>query len=133
MELLEKVALARLGLVGALHLVCAKYKEQCKDEDKKLDLKRREVFAHLIEIFGGNRNTDVHMFILRHIIRFCGNRGLRTVIEESQFEWLELDLNSDNNMVRFVSIWVLLESIISLLQLLFCMHSYLQEHLFNKY
>ena len=102
-ELLEKVALARLGLVGASHLLCEKYQEQCKDEDKKLDLKRREVFADLIEIFDGNTNTDAHMFILRHIIRSCGNRGLRTVIEESQFKWLELDMNNDNDTVRFVT------------------------------
>ena len=102
-ELLEKVALARLGLVGASHLLCEKYQEQCKDEDKKLDLKRREVFADLMEICDGNRNTDAHMFILRHIIRSCGNRGLRTVIEESQFKWLELEMNNDNNTVRSVT------------------------------
>ena len=99
MDLLKHVALARLSLVGAAQLLCCRFLEQYKNENCTLDNELHKVFAHLREIIGDNRNTDAHMFMLRHIIRCHGNRELMKIIEESQFNWLALQTNNENNTV----------------------------------
>lgn len=99
MDLLKYVALARLSLVGATQLLCSRFLEQYKNENKVLDNELRKVFAQLRELIGDNRNTDAHMFMLRHVIRCHGNRELIKIIEESQFHWLALQMDDGNNTV----------------------------------
>ena len=99
MDLLKYVALARLSLVGATQLLCFRFLAQYKNENNTLDNELRKVFAQLREIIGDNRNTDAHMFMLRHIIRCHGNRELIKIIEESQFHWLALQMDNGNNTV----------------------------------
>lgn len=99
MDLLKYVALARLSLVGATQLLCSRFLEQYKNENKVLDNELRKVFAQLRELIGDNRNTEAHMFMLRHIIHCHGNRELIKIIEESQFHWLALQMDDGNNTV----------------------------------
>lgn len=98
-ELLKYVALARLSLVGATQLLCARYLGQYSDEDSSLDRELRKVFAQLRIIIGDNRNTDAHFFMLRLIIRSHGNQELTKIIEKSQFHWLKLQLSDEDNTV----------------------------------
>lgn len=98
-ELLKYVALARLSLVGATQLLCARFLGQYSGKDSSLDRELRKVFAQLRIIIGDNRNTNAHLFILRFIIRSHGNQELTKIIEKSQFHWLKLQLNDEDNMV----------------------------------
>ena len=98
-ELLKYVALARLSLVGATQLLCARYLEQYSDEDSSLDRELRKVFAQLRIIIGDNRNTDAHLFMLRFIIRSHGNQELTKIIEKSQYHWLQLQFDNKDNTV----------------------------------
>ena len=105
-ELLKYVALARLSLVGATQLLCARFLGQYSDEDGSLDRELRKVFAQLRIIIGDSRNTDAHLFMLRCIIRSHGNQELTKIIEKSQFHWLKLQLNDEDNRVQVLAYWV---------------------------
>lgn len=94
-ELLKNVALARLAVIGASSLLSKAYLPN--EAQINNDLKR--LFALLMKFIKDVRNSEGHMFLLRQVIRCHGSRELQIIIEKSQFDWLGLKADEENELV----------------------------------
>ncbi|XP_057290514.1 E3 ubiquitin-protein ligase rnf213-alpha-like isoform X3 [Hydractinia symbiolongicarpus] len=101
-ELLKNVALARLAVIGASSLLSKAYlpNEEMHSSQINNDLKR--LFALLMKFIKDVRNSEGHMFLLRQVIRCHGSRELQIIIEKSQFDWLGLKTDEENELVAGV-------------------------------
>ena len=97
-DLLKHMAMARFSLVCTVSLLNLRYLSQSKIDDK-VEKELQRLFAVLTKLVLAVKNSSVHMFILRQIIHCYGMKDLQVIIEQSDFNWLNLDTTKTDDLV----------------------------------
>lgn len=104
LELLKQVASTRMAVSESAQLLCSRYFTKEIPYDRVLDEKLQRLFAYLMKLNQKYINSDGYLFLLRLIIRSHGSRALHIIIQESQFDWLALKVQEEEEVFSYYAL-----------------------------
>ena len=97
---------------------------QVKQDEAEAQISKK-LFAFLMKFISKVRNSEMHMFFLREIIRRYGLRELDNVVKETEFTWLNLDREDESH----VSIIFCILSLCTCKFVCWCVHVYVNGNM----
>ena len=105
---LKEVAKARVAIITLCKLLCEIYVSDTKIADSGDSERLKSIFPLLIKYTKPERNSELHLFVLRQIVFEHGYRELDQVIQRSEYDWLNLQHANGNNEAQVKLIFIFL-------------------------